>query len=182
VRPSLALLGLALAACGGSSGAPSTSATPPASGSVGQPAPDVADLIGRMTVDEKIGQITQAERGYLVTEDDIRDYFLGSVLSGGGSAPAGNNPAAWADMCDRYQSRALETRLRIPLLYGADAVHGHNNLRGAVMFPHDIGLGCTRNPALVEQVERATAEEVAASGVNRLTGTSGRKIFERFTM
>jgi beta-glucosidase len=165
VRPALALLGLALAACGGSSGAPSTPATPPASGSVGQPAPDVADLIGRMTVDEKIGQITQAERGYLVTENDIRDYFLGSVLSGGGSAPAGNNPASWADMCDRYQSRALETRLRIPLLYGADAVHGHNNLRGAVIFPHDIGLGCTRNPSLVEQVERATAEEVAATGV-----------------
>ena len=68
-------------------------------------------------------------------------------------------------MCDRYQSRALETRLRIPLLYGADAVHGHNNLRGAVIFPHDIGLGCTRNAALVEQVERATAEEVAATGV-----------------
>jgi beta-glucosidase len=118
-----------------------------------------------MTLDEKIGQMTQAERTYLSTESDIRDYLLGSVLSGGGSAPPVNDPAGWADMCDRYQQQALGTRLRIPLLYGADAVHGHNNLRGAVIFPHDIGLGCTRSAALVERVEQIAAEETLATGV-----------------
>jgi beta-glucosidase len=118
-----------------------------------------------MTLDEKIGQMTQVERTYLNAESDIRDYFLGSVLSGGGSAPPINDPTAWADMHDRYQSFALATRLKIPLMYGIDAVHGHNNVRGAVIFPHNIGLGSTRDPALVEQVEEITGEEVAATGI-----------------
>jgi beta-glucosidase len=119
-----------------------------------------------MTLDEKIGQITQADRSSLRSEADIRDYFLGSVLSGGGSAPPDRSAAGWADMYDRYQGFALRTRLQIPLVYGVDAVHGHNNVVGAVIFPHNIGIGCTRDAALVERVARATAEEVAATGID----------------
>ncbi len=127
--------------------------------------PKVDDLIGRMTLDEKIGQMTQAERGSL-REGDIQNYFIGSVLSGGGSGPASNQVDAWADMYDDFQSQALKTRLKIPILYGIDAVHGHNNVRGAVIFPHNIGLGASRNPALAEIAGRITASEVRATGMN----------------
>jgi len=119
-----------------------------------------------MTLDEKIGQMTQVDRGFLEQESDIRDYAFGSLLSGGGSAPPNNSPAGWADMYDRYQAYALQTRLKIPLLYGIDAVHGHNNVRGAVIFPHNIGLGCTRDVDLVERVSRTTADEVAGTGID----------------
>lgn len=125
-----------------------------------------ADLLGRMTLAEKIGQMTQAERGALKDPADIARYSLGSVLSGGGSAPTPNTPAGWADMVDGFQRQALSTRLKIPLLYGTDAVHGHNNLLTAVLYPHNIGLGASRDPALVANIGRATAEEVAASGAN----------------
>jgi beta-glucosidase len=127
----------------------------------------VRALLARMTLEEKIGQMTQAEQDALKDVNDIQKYFLGSLLSGGGSDPkAGNSLAAWTDMVDGYQEHALKTRLRIPLLYGADAVHGHNNVLGAVIFPHNVGLGCTRNPKLVESAARVTAEEVRATGVN----------------
>jgi beta-glucosidase len=119
-----------------------------------------------MTLDEKVGQMTQAERGALRSESDIRGYFLGSVLSGGGSAPPDKTAPGWAEMYDRYQSIALQTRLRIPLIYGVDAVHGHNNVVGSVIFPHNIALGAARNASLVERVARATAEEVAATGID----------------
>lgn len=127
----------------------------------------VRALLAKMTLEEKIGQMTQAEQDALKDVNDIQKYFLGSLLSGGGSDPkAGNSLAAWTNMCDGYQEHALKTRLRIPLLYGADAVHGHNNVLGAVMFPHNVGLGCTRSPKLVESAARVTAEEVRATGVN----------------
>ncbi|MGH7598588.1 MAG: glycoside hydrolase family 3 protein [bacterium] len=126
----------------------------------------VEALLAQMTLDEKIGQMTQVDRGFLEKEEDIQIYYLGSLLSGGGSAPADNSPTGWANMYDRYQSYALQTRLKIPLIYGIDAVHGHNNVRGAVIFPHNIGLGCTRNPALVEQAARVTAAEVAGTGID----------------
>jgi beta-glucosidase len=127
----------------------------------------VRELLSRMTLEEKIGQMTQAEQDALKDVNDIQKYFLGSLLSGGNSDPkAGNSLAAWTDMCDGYQEHALKTRLRIPILYGADAVHGHNNVLGAVIFPHNVGLGCTRNPKLVESAARVTAEEVRATGVN----------------
>ncbi|MBP1654588.1 MAG: beta-glucosidase, partial [Bacteroidetes bacterium] len=137
----------------------------------GDPPPtDVAGrveaLLAQMTLDEKIGQMTQVDRGYLERESDIRDYALGSLLSGGGSAPPDNTPVGWANMYDRYQRYALQTRLKIPLLYGVDAVHGHNNVPGAVIFPHNIGLGCTRDADLVERVSRATADEVAGTGID----------------
>jgi len=127
----------------------------------------VRALLAQMTLEEKVGQMTQAEQDALKDVNDIQKYFLGSLLSGGGSDPkAGNSLEAWTNMCDGYQEHALKTRLAIPILYGADAVHGHNNVLGAVNFPHNIGLGCTRNPKLVESAARVTAEEVRATGVN----------------
>lgn len=125
------------------------------------------DLLAKMTLDEKIGQMTQAEQDTLQNVEDIEKYFLGSVFSGGGSDPkSGNSLQAWTDMYDGYQRHALKTRLAIPLLYGVDAVHGHHNVLGAVIFPHNIGLGCTRNPRLIENAARITAEEVRATGIN----------------
>ena len=92
-------------------------------------------------------------------------YFIGSILSGGGGAPKPNTAAAWAAMVDDFQRAALATRLGIPLLYGVDAVHGHNNVVGATIFPHNIGLGAADDPALVEAIGRATAAELAATGI-----------------
>jgi beta-glucosidase len=123
-------------------------------------------LLATMTLEEKVGQMTQAEQEKLSDVRDIRTYFLGSLLSGGSSDPkAGNTLQAWADMYDGYQKEALQTRLKIPILYGVDAVHGHNNVLGAVVFPHNIGLGATRDPKLVEEIGRITAEEVRATGI-----------------
>jgi beta-glucosidase len=125
----------------------------------------VDDLLSRMTLDEKIGQMTQTER-YQVYDNEtpITTFKLGSILSGGGSTPAQNTPKAWADMIDRFQAAALKTRLQIPILYGIDSVHGDGNLLGATVFPHNIGLGATRDPALVRRVEHVTAEETRATG------------------
>jgi len=125
----------------------------------------VADLLARMTLAEKVGQMTQTER-YKVYDDAslITTGNLGSILSGGGSTPTQNTPTAWADMVDRFQKAALATRLHIPLLYGIDAVHGDGNMYGATVFPHNIGLGATRDPGLVRQVEHITASETRASG------------------
>lgn len=126
----------------------------------------VADLLSRMTLDEKIGQMTQVERSALQSESDIATYRLGSILSGGGSAPPNNTATGWADMYDNYQRIALSTPLGIPIIYGVDAVHGHNNVWGATIFPHNIGLGATRDPELVRRIGAATAEEVAGTGVD----------------
>jgi len=126
----------------------------------------VEDLLARMTLDEKVGQMTQADHSYLESPDDVAKYFMGSVLSGGDSEIADVSPRGWADFVASLQRRALTTRLGIPILYGIDAVHGHNNVRGAVIFPHNIGLGCTRNPAIVEKAARVTAQEVAATGMH----------------
>ena len=126
----------------------------------------VETLMGNMTLKEKIGQMTQVDRQFLNDISDISKYGFGSLLSGGGSTPATNEPKAWADMYDSYQREALKTRLQIPLIYGIDAVHGHNNVVGATIFPHNIGLGATRDAALVEAVARATALEVAATGMD----------------
>jgi beta-glucosidase len=125
----------------------------------------VEDLLGRMTLAEKVGQMTQTER-FQVFDDatPITTYGLGSILSGGGSTPTPNTPEAWADMVDRFQRAALATRLHIPLLYGVDSVHGHGNLLGATVFPHNIGLGATRDPELVQRIEHVTAEETRATG------------------
>ncbi len=119
-----------------------------------------------MTLDEKIGQMVQVDSGALKDKADVQKYFLGSVLSGGSSDPAaGNSAQSWLDLVTGFENQALQTRLKIPILYGIDAVHGHNNIDGAVIFPHHIGLGATRDPQLVEQAEHVTAEEVAGTGI-----------------
>ncbi len=125
----------------------------------------VKDLMSRMTLAEKIGQMTQAERGDLTHRSDIATDALGSILSGGGSTPTPNTPAAWADMVDSFQARAQATALQIPLIYGEDSVHGDNNLVGATVFPQNIGMGATRDPALAEQDGQVTATETRATGV-----------------
>ncbi|MCD2462322.1 glycoside hydrolase family 3 C-terminal domain-containing protein [Streptomyces sp. MBT42] len=125
----------------------------------------VADLLSRMSLAEKVGQMTQAERNALRSPGDIAGYALGSLLSGGGSVPTPNTPAAWAAMVDAYQLRAQATRHQIPLLYGVDAVHGHNNVIGATIMPHNIGIGAGRDPELAARTGAVTAKEVRATGV-----------------
>lgn len=124
----------------------------------------VEDLLRRMTLEEKIGQMTQVEN-QSISERDITSLYIGSILSGGGGQPRPNTPKAWVDMVNNYQEYALETRLGIPLIYGVDAVHGHNGVKGAVIFPHNIGLGATRDAELVRRVAGVTAEEMTATGI-----------------
>uniref|UniRef100_A0A0D3EUJ5 beta-glucosidase n=1 Tax=Oryza barthii TaxID=65489 RepID=A0A0D3EUJ5_9ORYZ len=137
----------------------------------------IKDLISRMTLAEKIGQMTQIERG-VASADVMKNYFIGSVLSGGGSVPAPQaTPAVWVNMVNEFQKGALSTRLGIPMIYGIDAVHGNNNVYNATLFPHNIGLGatrhcvsniiflCIRDPDLVRRIGEATALEVRATGI-----------------
>ncbi len=126
----------------------------------------VDSILSVMTLDEKIGQMTQVD--YLAFKDfnDIKKYNLGSVLWGGNSEIDDISAKGWSQTADKLQDIALQTRLKIPLLLGVDAVHGHNNVTGAVIFPHNIGLGCTRNPNLIEEAAAVTADEVAGTGVN----------------
>lgn len=125
------------------------------------------ELLNQMTLEEKVGQMTQAEQDALKEPADVQTYFLGSLLSGGSSDPkAGNSLNAWTDLYDRVQTLSLKSRLGIPILYGIDAVHGHSNVLGATVFPHNVGLGCTRSEALVERSSHVTAEEVRATGIN----------------
>src|SRR5580698_5994386 len=124
------------------------------------------ELLSRMTLDEKIGQMTQPDQSFIKDPSDIEKYFLGSVLSGGDSDPKdGNSREAWIRLATGIEAHALNTRLKIPLLYGIDAVHGNNNILGAVIFPHNIGLGATRDAALVEKIGKITAEETRAVGI-----------------
>jgi beta-glucosidase len=124
----------------------------------------IDDLIDRMTLAEKIGQMTQVEVGSL-RDGAVQALAIGSVLSGGGGNPTPNDPKTWALMVRRIQDEALQSRLGIPILYGVDAVHGHNNLRGATIFPHNVGLGATRDDNLVERVAGITARELLATNV-----------------
>ena len=127
---------------------------------------DVSGLISSMTLEEKIGQMTQVDYRYLQDVTDINKYFLGSILSGGGSTPPTNQPSSWVDLYNRFQEQALKTRLKIPLIYGIDAVHGHNNVVGATIFPHNIGLGCANDEKLIKEIAVATAVEIQATGLD----------------
>lgn len=128
----------------------------------------VNDLIGRMTLVEKIAQMMQLDLSVTQTNPSLlTQYSFGSVLSGGGSDPlTGNSAESWANTYDMLQSHAINSRLKIPILYGIDAVHGHNNVLGATIFPHNIGLGCTQNPELIKQAARISAIEIAATGID----------------
>ncbi|GAB4055628.1 glycoside hydrolase family 3 N-terminal domain-containing protein [Catellatospora paridis] len=125
----------------------------------------VTDLMSRMSLADKVGQMTQAERAAVGNGTPIITYRLGSLLSGGGSVPNPNTPTSWADMIDNFQLHARATPLQIPLIYGIDSVHGHNNLDGATVFPHNVGLGATRDPDLVKRTGQVSAAETRATGI-----------------
>ena len=127
----------------------------------------VETLLLMMNLDQKIGQMTLAERSYL-TPEDVKTYHLGGVLSSGGSSPGNNRPADWVRMNDAYWAASMtedELHLAIPVLYGVNAIHGNNNISGATIFPHNIGLGAANDPDLIKEIAKVTAREVLATGV-----------------
>ncbi len=131
----------------------------------------VTDLIARMSLEDKVGQVIQAEIRY-VTPEDVRKYRLGSILNGGGSFPHNNKHSTiqdWVDLADAFYEASMDTSdggLPIPIIWGSDAVHGHNNVIGATLFPHNIGLGAANNPALIRRIGEVTATEVAVTGLD----------------
>ena len=131
----------------------------------------ISSLVSQMTLEQKVGQMVQAEI-QSVTPADVRDYHLGSVLNGGGSHPNGSKAASvadWLSLADAFYDASMDTSdggLAIPVIWGTDAVHGHNNVRGATLFPHNIGLGATRDPDLMQSIGEVTALEVAATGID----------------
>lgn len=129
----------------------------------------VAEIVGKMTLAQKVGQMTQPEIKS-ATPEDVKRYYLGSVLNGGGSWPNGNKhakAAEWLALAQRYHeaSMATDMAVKVPVVWGTDAVHGHNNVYGATLFPHNIGLGAARNPKLLEEIGAATAKATRASGI-----------------
>ena len=124
-------------------------------------------ILARMSLDHKVGQMIQTER-MVVTPEQVRDHHLGSVLSGGGSCPGDNRPADWIAMNDAYWAASVTEgpgRVPVPILYGVDAIHGHANVKGATVFPHNIGLGAANDPELMERIAQVTAREILATGV-----------------
>ena len=124
----------------------------------------IEHLLSRMTLAEKVGQMTMVENNS-IAPDEVAEFRIGAVLSGGGGNPTPNSPSHWRAMVREFQSAAQTTRLGIPLIYAVDAVHGHNNVKGAVIFPHNIGLGAAGDADLVERIGRITARELLATGV-----------------
>ncbi|MDY6922946.1 MAG: glycoside hydrolase family 3 protein [Pseudomonadota bacterium] len=129
----------------------------------------IAGIVAGMTLEQKVGQMTQPDVRY-ITPDEVRQYYIGTVLNGGGAWPEmdkRSTVADWAAWADAYADAALATDMavKIPLLWGTDAVHGHNNVSGATIFPHNIGLGAANDPALIERIGRATARQVRATGI-----------------
>jgi beta-glucosidase len=131
----------------------------------------IEELMGRMTLEERVGQVIQAEIAS-VTPDQVREYNLGSVLNGGGSAPDGdlrNTPDSWLALADAFWEASTDTSdggAGIPVLWGTDAVHGHSNIVGATLFPHNIGLGAANDPDLLYEIGRVTALEIRATGLD----------------
>ena len=141
------------------------STVPPAQARLAAFDDQIRPIVAKMTLEEKVGQMTQPDQEFIKDPSDVQMLFIGSVLSGGNSDPRTNTVEDWTAMYERLQAQALRTRLKIPLLYGADAVHGHSNVIGAVLFPHNIALGATRNAELVEEIGRITAREMRATGI-----------------
>ncbi|MFV8782105.1 glycoside hydrolase family 3 protein [Microbulbifer sp. SA54] len=131
----------------------------------------IADLLSRMSVEEKVGQLIQAEIRF-VTPEDVKKYHLGSILNGGGTFPNNDKfatPDDWRQLADAYFAASMDTSdggVAIPIIWGSDAVHGHNNVIGATLFPHNIGLGAARDPELIRRIGEATAREVAVTGID----------------
>jgi len=131
----------------------------------------IAALLNAMTVEEKVGQIIQADINS-VTPNEVREYYLGAVLNGGNSAPENNNRASaekWLALADKFWLASTDKsdgRVGIPLLWGSDAVHGHNNIVGATIFPHNIGLGAANDPLLMAKIGKVTATEMRVTGLD----------------
>ncbi|MEW5249381.1 glycoside hydrolase family 3 protein [Microbulbifer sp. 2201CG32-9] len=131
----------------------------------------IDSLVSRMSIEEKVGQMIQAEIKY-VTPEDVKTYHLGSVLNGGGTYPDNNKfatPQDWLQLSEAFYAASMDTSdggVAIPIIWGSDAVHGHNNIIGATLFPHNIGLGAARDPELIRRIGAATAREVAVTGVD----------------
>lgn len=129
----------------------------------------IAQIIADMTLEQKVGQMTQAEIRS-ITPDQVRAHYIGSILNGGGAWPGMNKHASladWTNLADSFAKASLSTNMavKIPLIWGTDAIHGHNNVVGATLFPHNIGLGAAGDPDLVERIGRATAKQVRATGI-----------------
>ncbi|HEX6396379.1 MAG TPA: glycoside hydrolase family 3 protein, partial [Steroidobacteraceae bacterium] len=130
----------------------------------------VATLLKKMTVEEKVGQVIQGDIASM-TPEDMKKYHLGSILAGGGSAPGGNERAPakdWLKLADEFYAASIDTSnggAGIPMIWGIDAMHGHSNIVGAVLFPHNVGLGATHNPKLLGEIARVTAEQVRTTGI-----------------
>jgi beta-glucosidase len=129
----------------------------------------VRSIVAGMTLEQKVGQMTQADIRS-VTPDDVRKYYLGSVLNGGGAWPGMNMHSSvgdWLKLSDDFYRASMTTdmKVKVPVVWGTDAVHGHNNIYGATLFPHNIGLGAAHDPALMTRIGRATAEQVRATGI-----------------
>lgn len=125
----------------------------------------VSDLMARMSMAEKTAQMVQGEINH-ASAKDVQEYGLGSILSGGNSAPDDNSLEGWNNMLKAYQVGAFSRELKIPIIYGIDAVHGHSNVRGATIFPHNIGLGAANNDSLMYEMGKITAQEVLATSIN----------------
>ena len=129
----------------------------------------IDEILPKLTLEQKVGQVIQADSGS-VTPDEVREYRLGSVLSGGNSAPGPLPYAeakAWLEMADKYYNASIDSEgveIAIPIIWGIDAVHGHANLKGAIIFPHNVGLGAMNNPDLIEKIAKITAHELTISG------------------
>jgi len=131
----------------------------------------IAALLKKMTVEEKVGQVIQGDIAS-ITPADMKKYHLGSVLNGGGSAPGGDEwapPKKWLELADEFYAASIDTSdggVGIPMIWGTDAMHGHSNIVGAVLFPHNVGLGATHNPKLLADIARVTAEQVRTTGID----------------
>jgi len=131
----------------------------------------IATLLGKLTLEQKVAQMVQADIRY-ITPDDVRKYHIGSILNGGGAFPANNKHAAisdWVTLADRFYEASMDTSRgnpAIPVFWGTDAVHGHNNVMGATLFPHNVGLGAMHDPDLIQRIGEATASEVAVTGID----------------
>jgi beta-glucosidase len=125
----------------------------------------IQQILSQMTLQDKIGQMVLIDKN-AITPDDVRRKSIGGVLSGGGGNPKNNTPTEWYEMVEEFQKAAMDSKLKIPIFYGVDAVHGNGNLKGAVIFPHNIGLGATRDASLINEIGKVTAREVKATGAN----------------
>jgi beta-glucosidase len=176
---------LVMAGCGGGSGGgeqtPPTGTTPPGTGDWPQVTSviskddaqeaQIATIVKGMTLEQKVGQITQPNIAALQSADDVKKYYLGSVLNGGGAWPNNNKKATakdWVALADQYWQASMDTDMavKVPLIWGTDAVHGHSNVFGATIFPHNIGLGAASDPEMMERMGTAVAKQVATTGID----------------